>query len=287
LRLLADIAKWKVPLSEVLLNTAQPAAAKHAPPRQREETEEAAGEESLPHHARRLVGSRLSAMVSAVLDPVIALLQRWRKGKNGADNADAEDEADKPRSKKATPGRGRDAAARAEQSEDQAETEAPKPRGRLRAFLIYFSLLLAGGMAGGALAYELLAKLLERQAAESQRLEAAMAKLSKSTASNSKKLEEAQTKRVEAEKNLEEAKKKQTEAEKKLEAALTDTKAGAEKQKKLDDAVKLLEQIRGPVRPGAAQGSAEGKPRPPKSGNCNLASGNIGALKDCVDNFNR
>jgi uncharacterized membrane protein len=239
----------------------------------------------LPHHAQRLVASRVHAIERGLLDPLIALLQRLRKGAGGAKGADDETGEDSPRPRKA--GGGRDAPAH------EAEAEAPKPKRRLLAFLIYFSVFLAGGMGGGALAYELLSKLLDRQAAESRRLEAAMAKQSKSVASNQKNLDAAEAKRTEAEKKLVEAQKKQAEAEKKLEAALTDTKAAADKQKKLDDAVKLLEQIRGPeraggaLRPPSAGGSAERKPGPPKAGDCTLAAGNIGALKDCVKDFNR
>jgi hypothetical protein len=275
------------------LNTAQPAAATRAPARApRDQVEESAAEETLRHHANRLVRSRLSAAACAVLDPCISLLQRLRAGAGGAQDADANADEDSPRSRNARPGRGRDALAGAEEGE--AEAEAPKPKRRLLTFLIYFSVLLAGGMAGGALAYELLAKLLERQAMESRRVEAAALKQSKSVASNQKKLDEAQAKLAEAETKLEEAQKKQIEAEKNLEAALNDTKAAAEKQKKFDEAVKLLESIGGADRSGNAQrspaisrNSAESKQRPLKSGDCTLAASGINALKDCVKDFNR
>lgn len=283
------------------MNTAQPAAERpaRAP---RAQDEESSGEETLQHHAKRLMQSRLHACERAILDPMIALLQGLRKGAGASDGADEEGEEGRPRSRKAGRGQGHDAATDAEDGE-QAET--PKPRRRLLTFLIYFSVLLAGGMIGGALSYELLFKLLDRQATESKRLEAAMAKLNKSTASNQKKLDEALAKRTEAEKKLEEAKKKQTEAEKKLETALNDSKSAADKQKKLDDAVKLLEQIRGAERSGAAQrppapsgggsatgssavsGGGEGKARPLKSGDCALVAGDVKALKDCVKDFNR
>jgi len=277
------------------LNTAQPAAATRAPARApRAQAEESAVEEteSLQAHAGRLVRTRLGAMACGVLDPCIAVLQRLRAGAGGAQDADTNGDEDSPRPRNARLGRGRDAVADAEEGEDEAE--APKPKRRLLAFLIYFSVLLAGGMAGGALAYELLAKLLERQAAESRRVEAAALKQSKSVASNQKKLDEAQAKLAEAEKKLEEAQKKQTEAEKNLEAALNDSKTAAEKQKKFDEAVKLLDSIRGADSSGNAQrspaisrNSAESKQRPLKSGDCTLAAGGIDALKDCVKDFNR
>jgi len=289
------------------LNTAQPAAAKHPPAREsREPTEESAGEESLTHHAERVVVSRLRVMMRTILDPCISTLQGLRKRTVGPEDADEEAGDSRRGSRNARPGGGRDAAERADEG-DEAD-EAPRPKRRLLTYLIYFSMLLAGGMIGGALAYELLASLVNRQAMESRRLEAAMAKQSKSAASNEKKLAEALSKRVEAEKKLEEAKKKQTEAEKKLETTLADTKAAAEKQKKLDDAVKLLEQIRGSDRSGTAprlpptssggaernsrpppvsSGSAERNPRPLKSGDCTLGTGDVKGLKDCVNEFNR
>jgi hypothetical protein len=145
-------------------------------------------------------------------------------------------------------------------------------------------------MIGGALAYELLAQLLERQSAESARLQAAMSKLSKSAGSNEKALQEAQAKRVEAEKKFEEAKKKQAEVEKKLEAALIDTKTVGEKQKKFDEAAKMLDSIRGTDRTGAAprpSSGSEGKARPLKSADCGMAPGDVNSLKDCLKDFNR
>jgi hypothetical protein len=274
---------------ESVLNKAQPAA-EHPPARApRAEAEDSAAEESLPHHAQRVVVSRVHAIEKGLLDPLIAMLQRLRKGAVGAEGDDDESGEDGHRPRKARSGGGHGAPAHADEGED----EAPKPKRRLLPILIYFSVFLTGGMGGGALAYELLSKLLDRQATESRRLEAAMAKQAKSVASNQKNLEAAEAKRTEAENKLVEAQKKQAEAEKKLESALADTKAAADKQKKLDDAVKLLEQIRGPERAGSAPrppsagGNAERKQGPPKAGDCTLAPGNIGALKDCVKDFNR
>lgn len=276
------------------MSTAQ-TAPEHPPARAPRATDEdAPGAETLQHHARRVVVSELHAVERGILDPIISLLQRMRRGAGAADGAEEEDGGGHARSGRGKPGGGRDAGARAEADDEQEE--APKPKRRLLTFLIYFSALVAGGMIGGALSYELLFKLLDRQATESKRLEAAMAKLNKSTASNQNKLDEALAKRAEAEKKLEEAKKKQTEAEKKLETALNESKIAADKQKKLDDAVKLLEQIRGAERPGAAQrppaaasagSGAEGKARPLKSGDCTLAAGDVKSLKDCVKDFNR
>lgn len=274
------------------MSTAQPDAATRTPARApRAPAEETLAQESLYAHAERLARSRLRALACGVLDPCIALLQRLHKCAGGAQDPDAQAGEERSGLRNARPGGGRGAAA----PSDEAQAEAPKPKRRLLACLIYSGVLLAGGMGGGALAFELLAKLLDRQATESRRLQAAIAKQSKSVAANQKKLDEAQTKRAEAEKKLEEAQAKRIEAEKKLEASLNDSKAAAEKQKKLDEAVRLLESIRAADRasnvprsaPIGSGGGAERKPGPSKSGDCTLTAGNVNALKDCVANLNR
>ena len=275
------------------MNTTQAAALKHAPARASRDPDEAsAAEESLLHHAERLMRARLSAMARRVLDPSIALLQRLRELAGGAQDADAEAGDDRSRPRNARPGGVREAAAHA--NEGEGEAGAPRPKRRLLTYLIYLSVLLAGGMVGGALAYELLAKLLYRQTTEIQRVQAALSKQTKSVASNQKKFTEAQTKRTEAEKMLEEAQKKQVEEEKKLEAVLKDSKVAAEKQKTLDEAVKLLESIRAadrlttaPRSPLVGSGNTELRLRSPKSGDCTLAGRGVNALKDCVEEFNR
>ena len=250
---------------------------------------EVIGTESLAHHLSRSVRSHISAAICSVLDPCIAALQGLRRGAGGAPEPDAQAGEDRSRPRATRPGGQHDAVTQ--------EIEAPKPRRRLLTYLIYFSVLLAGAMAGGAAAFELLSDLLYRQSAENQRVEIAMAKHSDSVASNQSKLDDAEAKRSEAEKNLAEATKKQAEVEKKLETALKDSEALAEKQKKLDQVAKLLEQIRLAEAAGAgtrsvpASSSDGHRPQtsqsPTKTGDCTLNSGNIKALKDCVDSFNR
>lgn len=237
-------------------------------------TEEPVAEESLWAHARRVLRSRVSAAATAVLDAGIALLQWLRKRAGGAQDPDAEAGEGRPRSRTDRPAGRRDAAAHS--AEVEAEAEAPKPRRRVRAFFVYLSILLAGGMGGGALAYDLLAKLLDRQAVESRRLEAAASKQAKAAATVQKKLED---------------------AEKKLEVSLAEyTKSAAEKQKKLDEAEKrpvpILAAEGAGQAPRPSPGSAGREPRPPKTplktGDCTLVgSGNVAALKDCVADFNR
>lgn len=259
------------------MSTSKPSAAMRAPapdPRARDArapAEEPVAAESLFAHAKRALRSTVSGAATAVLDAGIGLLQRLRKAAGGARDADTDE--GRPGSRKDMPGGRRDAAA--------PEAETPKPKRRLRAFLIYLCVLLAGGIGGGAFAYDLLAELLDHQFAESRRLEAAITEQSQSAAAAQKKFEEAQAGR--------------TEAEKKLEASLSDyTKSTAEKQKKLDETEKRLEAMLAaerarnppPLSP-ASRGSAGSKTPPLKTGNCKLDQGNLTALKDCIDNFNR
>lgn len=272
------------------MNTAKQNASDGASTRaSRAKDTEVIGTESLGHHLSRALHSHANAAICGALDPCIAGLQGLRKRAGGAPEADVQAGEGRSRPKAARPGEHHDAAAQ--------EIVAPKPRRRLRTYLIYFSVLLAGTLAGGAASFELLAKLLYRQSAENQRIQVAMAKQSKSMASNQNKLDAAETKRSEAEKNLVEAKKQQAEAEKKLETALKDSNALAEKQKKLDQVAKLLEQIRVTEASGAGSRSVsanssggnrpEARQSPTKTKDCTLSSGNIKAMKDCLDSFNR
>ena len=263
------------------------AASAHAP---RAADTEVIGTESLGHHLSRAARSHVGAAVCGVLDPCIAAMQGLRRRAGGAPAADphAAEGHSKPRAGR--PGEQHDTAT--------PEMQAPKPRRRLLTWLIYFSVLLAGALAGGAASFELLAKLLSRQSAENQRVEAAMAKQSKSVASNQAKLEAAEAKRSQAEKSLVEAKKKQAEAEKKLETTLKESNALADRQKKLDQVAKLLEQIRqteasgAGSRPVPASSSGGHRPEtarqsPAKTADCTLSSGNIKGMKDCLESFNR
>jgi len=260
------------------LSPSQPTAAARSPnPRApardaRASAEEPVAEETLSAHAKRALRTRISAAATAVLDAGIASLQHLRTQCGGAQAADEADE-DRPRSRSDRPGGRRDAAAPAE------EAQAPAPKRRLRAFLVYVSVLLAGGMGGGALGYDLLSRLLDRQSAESRRMEAAIAKHAKSAAAAQKELEQAQAKRVEA--------------EKKLEVSLGEyAKSSAEVRNKLDAAESRLapflaaERARNPRQP-VSRGSARGKILPVKTGDCKADPGNLSALKDCINDFYR
>ncbi len=261
-----------------------------APARAARATEpEVIGTESVWHHVSRAVRVHVGAALCGVLDPWIAGLQVLRRRAGGAPVAEVHAEEGHARPRAARPGEQHEAAPPA--------VAAPKPRRRLLTFLIYISILLAGALAGGAAAYELLSRLLSRQSAESQRVEAAMAKQSLSVALNQSKIDAAESARSEAEKNLVEARKKQAEAEKKLESTVKEFNALADKQKKLDQVGRLLEQIRVTEASGAASRSVpasnsgvyrpETRQSPSKTKDCTLSSGNIKAMKDCVDSFNR
>lgn len=265
------------------MSTSQPTAALHArspnplaPARDaRASTEERVAEESLSAHARRLLRARASAAATAVVDAGIATLQRLREKAGGAQHADGAADEDRRRPRDDRFGGRRDAAA------PTAAVQAPAPKRRPRAFLVYLSVLVAGGMGGGALGYNLLAKLLDRQVAESRRLQATLSKHSKSAAAARKELENAQTRRIEA--------------EKKLEASLADhAKSSAEKQAKLDEAESRLgtmlaaERARNPQPPlPVSRGSAGAKALPVKTGNCKVDKSNVSALKDCINDFYR
>ena len=172
--------------------TQHPPAASRTP---RASAEEPTAEESLTAHAKRALRTRVRARITAVLDACIALLQRLRKKAGGVQ--DAEESEDRPGSRRDRPRERQGSAA-----PDEAVAEVPKPRRRLRAFLIYLSVMLAGGMGGGALAYNQFQKQLALQLKESQRLEAALAKKTRPSAEIRKSFEEEQARRAEAEKKL-------------------------------------------------------------------------------------
>ena len=255
-----------------LTKTQSPAAPARVP---RAPAEESTTEESLWAHAGRLVHRRLGAMARRVLDAGIELLQALRKRTGDAQDSSADAKENRARPGRPGPGGGRDTGP----TPDEAAADAPAPKRRLRAFLINFSVLLAGGMAGGALAYELLAKLLEQATSETRRLELAASKLSKSAASNQQKLAEAQAKRIEA--------------EEKLEASLAEkSKLATEQQKKIEEAEKRQQSLPAADRSAndqrsSAAGRNERNKPPPRSGDCSVSAGNIDGLKDCLKNFNR
>ena len=152
------------------MSTPPPPAASRNP---RSPDEAPTAEETLAAHAKRALLTRVRGRITAILDAGIALLQSLRKKAGGAQ--DAKEDEDRPGSRNDRP-RGRPG------SEPPVEAEAPKPKRRLRGFLIYVSLMLAGGLGGGALAYTLFQKQLALQLEASQALEAALAKKTRPSA---------------------------------------------------------------------------------------------------------
>lgn len=260
--------------------------------------ESADEEESLCAHACRSLRCAISATATGIIDSGISALQGLRGKVGGAENADKDRGGDKPGSRTGRSGGRPDAQA-------EAKEEAPRPRRRLRALLVYLSLVLAGGMGGGALAYHLLEELLARRAAENLHMKGEMAKHAKSIVIAEKKFEEAKAKLIEAEKKLEtfsvvetekkvaEAQAGRIEAEKKLEASLAESaRIAAERQIRLGEAVRLLERIIASERavkshPPGNRGGASGASLPLKTGNCTLDSGmKAESLKQCIKDFN-
>jgi hypothetical protein len=165
-----------------------------APSRDPRDSTEATTEESLAAHAKRALLTRVRARLTAILDAGIAVLQRLRKKAGGEPDA-AEDE-DRPRSRN---DRSRE---RPGSVAPPAEAVAPRPKRRLRAFLIYVGLMLVGGLGGGALAYTQFQKQLDRQLAASRSLEAAHAKKTQPSAETLKAFEDALVRRDAVERKL-------------------------------------------------------------------------------------
>ncbi|MGP1675583.1 MAG: hypothetical protein ACTS6J_00310, partial [Burkholderiales bacterium] len=215
---------------------------------------------------------------SAAIAKGIASLQRLRRRAGGAQDPDERrDHARERPGKPATtvqPG-GEPAA---------EETVAPKPRRRLRSLLVYLAVMLAGGMGGMALAYDLLAQLLEHRSAEIRRQEVNLSEYSKSMAELKQELDQRQAKQTEAEtrlaaalaeseKKLGELQQKRAEAETRLASALA--ARASSPQRRADSGSRL----------GAARNGQAGRSR---AGDCTLGSGDIrSVLSGCIADMNR
>lgn len=206
----------------------------------------------------------LTAAVVRVLDPAIALLQWCRKAAGAHDSEAGEDGRGSERDR---PGGGPGNA-----GTPAAGTAAPGPRRRLRAFLVYVSVMLACGMGGGALAFELLENLIIYGYSENGRLEAALSAQSRSTATARQELAQAQAGRIDAEKKL---------------AALRAEHAGAQHMSPAAAAGRQDKRAQAVGRSEAARAVNARAPQP-ETIDCGVVAGNdVSALMDCIHKFNR
>lgn len=190
----------------------------------------------------------LRAKAAAVLDSGIASLERLRQAAGGGE--DAGDESGHDRAQMRSLG-GRRAS-----GPDTPGSVAPKPR-RVRSLFVHLCVLLAGAMAGLALAYNLLAQLLERRAATISRQEINLSKYSTSAAEFEKKLKLEQAKLAQAEQQL---------------AAVHARDATTEPQGEA----------------GGGRARASGQQSQARSADCTLRGSNIrSTLIGCIDDLNR
>jgi len=132
---------------------------------------------------------------------------------------------------------------------------------------------------GGALAYGLLTNAPEQKTAESTDVESAPAKGAEEPGANQEKPDESQAGRIEAENKIEAP-------------SVEEAKSAVATQRKLGTA----EQPAAPAAaaPGKVQTTPtgygthdSGRKQVLKTGECSLVAGNVAALRDCVDKFNR
>jgi septal ring factor EnvC (AmiA/AmiB activator) len=145
------------------------------------------------------------------------------------------------------------------------EFVAPKQQ-RLRSLLVYTGVMLAGGLGGMALAYDLLAQLLDQRSAEIRRQELRVSTYSKSLADLEIKLDQQQARRIEA--------------ETRLAATLADS------ERKLSE----LQAMRAETRTQLASAPAghPGQAGRIRKASCTLGSGNVrSVLNGCIADMNR
>ncbi|MFN7088077.1 MAG: hypothetical protein ACK4N4_15820 [Burkholderiales bacterium] len=212
--------------------------------------DEAAAQPRLFARVKHALRAAMSAAASALSAPGRALLRRLRKQETGDADAKSAENTDEPAKNRPH--------ARHDEAQPAAPPAAPQPRRHLRAVLIHLGVLVAGGMGGGALAYNLLGTLLYQQFEKSRHLAVENSKLSRAAAAARKKLETAETERLAAAKKFEEEKKK-------LEALLAAERA----------------------RNAPMLAASDGTARPLKTGECALSKGNLASLKSCIEDFNR
>lgn len=220
----------------------------------------------------------LLAGATAAIDTGIAFLQQLRKRTGGAEDRDDRRDRDPRR-----PGK-RATTARRSGEPAAEEAIAPKPRRRLRSLLVYLGVMLAGSMGGMALAYDLLAQLLDHRSAEIASEEVKLSKYSKSVVELKKKLDQQRGRQIEAETHLAavlaanekktgELQAQRAEAEERLASALAGHSGNAQPQEATG---------RGDRNARGGPGGWTG------AGDCTLGSGDVrSVLKGCIANMNR
>lgn len=166
------------------MTAAHASGARRAPPRNADvPADEPVAAEGWRAGAQQWLWRRIAAMrvwaggaslaaAAAALDRSIALLHRLRQRASGAEHQDEHRESHPPEM--------RATAARARNEPAAEAPVAPLPPRRVRIFLVYLGVMLAGGVLGTALAYGLLAQSLKRQAVELRREQAKASGYSKS-----------------------------------------------------------------------------------------------------------
>ena len=225
----------------------------------------------------------LTAAIGAI-DSGIVALQGLRLHAGGEQPED-----ERPGRERARPGtRAQSGRARTEAGAGDRIAIA-KPKRRLRGLLIYLVVALLGGMGGMALSYDLLARLLDRQAVELKRQEIKQSKYSKSVARLQAQVDSAQARQAKAEARLAEM---LAESEKKL--AEGERKLGELERRRADAETRLASALAlrmGAVpRPqaGSRNGARHDQTAWAKSGDCTLGGGNVqSALKGCMAEMGR
>lgn len=206
-------------------------------------------------HAKRSFPVSIMDKAAAILDAAIDALPKLRKSTGGASATGNEGELE-------------------EMAGQPAATPAPR---RIRAVLIYLGVLIVGGAGGGAIVYELLSSNAEQHSTETHSTETAAASDVKASSESGAKTEEKkpEVSHTESAKPVAES-----------QAGLKTNAADAAQKPVSVLASVLAEEKAEKAAPVQANGATAAK-RPLKSGDCKLAGGDIAALKDCVEKFNR
>jgi len=268
------------------LTAVRATGARRAPLREAEApAEETAATGSGPVRARQWLRARsgaaytrskekcLAAAIRAI-DGAIAALQGLRLQAGGEKPEEGRRSGDRARSGKRT---------QTGRAGTEADADDPvaikKPRRRLRGLLVYLGVMLLGGMGSMALSYDLLARLLDRQAVELKHQEIKQSKYSKSVARLTAQLDAAQARQAQAETRLAEAR---AESEKKLgELETKQTAAEARLASALSARVNAVPR---PDEGGSGRGTARRNQGAwTGTGDCTLGGGNVqSVLQGCI-----